>query len=207
VRFRPEDRIRPHVYSPLQAEFPGAGVNVPLRKLLQLSVSLSDNVAADILLRLVGGPPAVNGYISSLGAGGFHLVDGEDALHRDPALQYRNWFEPAGAVQLLRRLSDHSPLTPEHTELLLGWMRASPLSSRLAGKLPPGTSVAHKTGTSDVVNGWAAATNDIGLITLPDGRTLAIAVFITDSTADGTTRDRTIARIARAAYDAARRAR
>ena len=61
----------------------------------------------------------------------------------------------------------------------------------------------HKPGTSGMDHGLAAATNDIGLITLPDGRRLAIAVFVTDSTADDATRDAVIARIARAAYDAA----
>ena len=45
-------------------------------------------------------------------------------------------------------------------------------------------------------------TNDIGLIPLPDGRRIAIAVFVTDSTADQATREQVIARIARAAYDA-----
>jgi len=48
----------------------------------------------------------------------------------------------------------------------------------------------------------AHATNDIGLIPLPDGRRIAIAVFVTDSTADQATREQVIARIARAAYDA-----
>src|SRR5882724_4308404 len=55
VRFLPSDRILPHAYSPLQDKYPDAGVDVPLRELLRLTVSLSDNVAADILLRLVGG--------------------------------------------------------------------------------------------------------------------------------------------------------
>jgi beta-lactamase class A len=59
----------------------------------------------------------------------------------------------------------------------------------------------HKAGTSDTGNGVTYATNDIGLITLPDGRRMAIAVFITDSTADEATRDSVIARIAKAAYD------
>ena len=54
-------------------------------------------------------------------------------------------------------------------------------------------------------NGLAPATNDIGLILLPDGRYLAIAVFVTDSKADDATRDSVIARITRAAYDAAAR--
>jgi len=38
---------------------------------------------------------------------------------------------------------------------------------------------------------------------LPDGRGLAIAVFVSDSRADEATRERVIARIGRAAYEAA----
>jgi beta-lactamase class A len=207
VRFLPGDRILPHAYSPLQDKYPAANVDVPLRELLRLSVSLSDNAAADILLRLAGGPAAVDRYIASLGITGFHLQDGEHELHRNLAAQYRNWFEPAAAVQLLRRIADNSPLTPAHTECLLDWMQPSGLTSRLQADLPAQTRVAHKSGTSDVDNGVAHATNDIGLITLPDGRQLAIAVFVTDSTADQTTREKVIAQIGRAAYDAGIRAR
>jgi beta-lactamase class A len=202
VRFLPRDRILPHVYSPLQDQYPNAGVDVILRELLRLTVSRSDNVAADILLRLAGGPKAVNTYIAGLGISGFHLQDSEAALHREASAQYRNWFEPTGAVQLLRRISDHSLLTSEHTDLLLGWMTSDFRTKRLEGDLPAGTHVAHKSGTSDVDNGVAHATNDIGLISLPDGRRIAIAVFVTDSTADEATRERVIAQIARAAYDA-----
>lgn len=202
VRFLPEDRILPHVYSALQDKYPEGGVDVPLRELLRLSVSLSDNVAADILLRVVGGPRAVDTYIAALGVSGFHLRDSEAVLHRDVSAQYRNWFEPAGAVQLLRRISDDSPLTSEHTNLLLEWMTPAVRTKRLDGNLPDGIRVPHKSGTSDVDNGLAHATNDIGLIPLPDGRRIAIAVFVTDSRADEATRERVIARIARAAYDA-----
>jgi beta-lactamase class A len=205
ICFLREDRI-PHAYSPLQDKYPEAGVDVPLRELLQMTVSLSDNVAADILLRIAHGPDAVGDYIASLGVKGFRLQDGERALHQEVSVQYRNWFEPAGAVQLLRRISDDSPLTRDHTDLLLSWMEDSPLTDRLKGDLPPGTRVAHKAGTSDVDNGVAHATNDIGLITLPDGRRLAIAVFVTDSLAEEATRKKVIARIARAAYDASIRA-
>lgn len=202
VQFLPQDRILPHAYSPLQDQYPDAGVDVPLHELLRLAVSLSDNVAADILLRLVGGPKAVNTYIAALGINGFHLQDSEAVLHHEVSAQYRNWFEPAGAVQLLRRISDNSPLTSEHTALLLGWMTPALRTKRLEGDLPAGTRVAHKSGTSDVDSGLAHATNDIGLIPLPDGRRIAIAVFVTDSTADEATREQVIARIARATYDA-----
>ena len=205
IPFRREDLIIPKLYSPLQDKYPNAGVDVPLHTLLEMTVSLSDNTASEILLRLAGGPEVVSEYIRSLGVQGFHLVDGERAMHRDPALQYRNWFEPRGAVQLLRLINDHSPLTAQHNELLLSWMRPALPTKRLQGALPAGTSVAHKSGTSDVDNGVAHATNDIGLIGLPDGRQLAIAVFVTDATADQSTREKVIAQIARAAYDAALR--
>jgi hypothetical protein len=52
----------------------------------------------------------------------------------------------------------------------------------------------------------AHATNDIGLIPLADGRRIAIAVFVTDATADQSTREKVIARIGRAVYDASLRA-
>lgn len=45
-------------------------------KLLHLSISESDNVATDIVLRLIGSPSIVNSYINSIEVSGFHLEDG-----------------------------------------------------------------------------------------------------------------------------------
>ena len=60
VRFRASDRILPQTLSPLQDKYPAAEVDVPLRELLRLAVSLSDNTAADVVLRAIGGPAAVD---------------------------------------------------------------------------------------------------------------------------------------------------
>ena len=68
--------------------------------------------------------------------------------------------------------------------------------TRLKGFLPPGTVVAHKTGTINV------STNDSGAIFLPDGGQLAISVYVKESTKPDAEKDRIIARIARAAFDA-----
>jgi beta-lactamase class A len=76
-------------------------------------------------------------------------------------------------------------------------------TDRIKGLLPSGTVVMHKTGSSGTDGGLTYATNDIGLITLPDGRRLAIAIFVTDSKSDEATREAVIARIAKAAYEAA----
>ena len=48
---------------------------------------------------------------------------------------------------------------------------------------------------------FTAATNDIGVITLPNGKHVAIAVFVADSPADEITREATIAKIAKAVWD------
>lgn len=61
--------------------------------------------------------------------------------------------------------------------------------------------VAHKTGTSRTVDGVTAATNDVGLVTLPNGHHMAIAVFVSDSTANDATREDVIARIAKLLWD------
>ncbi len=202
IRFLKSDRSV--TYSPLQEEFPEADVDVPLRKLIKLSVETSDNSATDIELRLIGGPSVLQQYLDSLGLTAIHQQDSEHTLHGDQKLQYRDYAEPAAMVALLRLLADHSPLNPEHTALLNTWMlEATSGPQRIKGLLPAGTPVAHKTGSSGEEFGMIPATNDVGLITLPDGRRLAIAIFVTDAHADQATCEKVIARIARAAYDAA----
>ena len=205
VLFLPQDRIA-RTYSPLQDRYPEATVDVPLRELIQLAAGSSDNAASETLLRIVGGPAVVQAYIRSLGIEGFQLKDGEKGLHRDRTAQYRNWMEPTAAVQLLELLVVKPPLSPAANEFLLQTLTDSMTGpNRLRAGLPPGTPLAHKTGTSGEHYGKAEATNDMGLIALPDGRRLAIAVFVTDARADEATRDSVIARIARAAYEEALR--
>ena len=203
VRFLPSDRY-PGTHSPLQDAHPKADIDVPLRELLHLSVSFSDNVATDILLRVIGGPATVQRSLNGLGFPQLHVVDSEASMHDNEQRQYRNDATPLAMVGLLRRVADRSPLTPEHTALLNQWMEdpaASP--KRIRGDLPPGTIVAHKSGSSGTEKGMTAATNDVGLIKLPDGRRLAIAIFITNSPRNTAALEPVIAGIAKAIYDAA----
>ena len=74
-------------------------------------------------------------------------------------------------------------------------------AERLKGELPEGTKVAHKTGSSGVNDGIAAATNDIGIVTLPNGKQYAIVVFVSDSPDNEKTRDKIIANISKAVWD------
>ena len=200
VRFLPTDII-PDSYSPLTDRYPKADVDVTLREVIQLAVGVSDNGAEEILVRLVGGPLAVENYMHSLGINAIQVRYSERDLDRDENLQYQDWIEPTAAVELLECLVKNSPLSPTMNTFLLKTMADSQTGlEQLRAGLPPGTMLAHKTGHSGTHGGVTAATNDIGLVTLPDGRRLAIAVFVTDSRANETTRQRVIARIAQVVY-------
>jgi beta-lactamase class A len=202
VRFLKSDRSV--TFSPLQDEFPNADVDVPLRKIIKLSVETSDNTATDIELRLIGGPSVLQQYLDSLGLSAIHQQDSEHTLHSNQKLQYRDYAKPSAMVALLRLFADHSPLNPEHSAILNEWMlEASSGPKRIKGLLPAGTPVAHKTGSSGLEWGMIPATNDVGLITLPDGRRLALAVFVTNAHADQDACERVIASIAKEVYDEA----
>jgi beta-lactamase class A len=204
VRFLKSDLISPGQHSPLRDAHPHADVDVSVEELLRLAVSESDGIASDILLRIVGGPSAVETYLHKIGISGIAVLDTEKTIGKDVQAQYRNWAEPAALVTLLRQLADHSPLSPEHTTLLIKWMTVTKTGEhRLKGMLPASTVVAHKTGTSGTDAGITHATNDIGLITLHDGRRLAIAVLIEDSPASEEVRERVVAQIARDIWEAA----
>ena len=203
IRVEAADLVPSGMHSPLRDAHPKGGV-VPLRELLRLSVEESDGTASDVLLRLVGGKAKAQGYLSSLGVEGIRIETTEGEMGRDYQAQYRSWATPGSAVDWLTALQQGKNLSPKSRALLLGWMTATKtFPTRLKGRLPAGTEVAHKTGSSGSRDGVSAATNDIGIITLPDGRHLAVAVFLRDSKADAEARDAAIAKVARAAWDEA----
>ncbi len=111
------------------------------------------------------------------------LKDPRDTATPDAMLQLLIYVQKQGNVRLLDRMT-----------------RMVPGAARIKGLLPPGTPVAHRTGTGGDFEGISSATNDVGIITTPTGH-IAMAVFIKGSRRDLATRERTIANIAKALYD------
>ena len=74
--------------------------------------------------------------------------------------------------------------------------------NRLPGLLPRGTPVAHKTGTGGTSGAVTLAINDVGVIRLPNGDDVAIAVLVGEPRGPTLRADWSIARAARAVYDA-----
>lgn len=86
---------------------------------------------------------------------------------------------PIAMANALGRLKKGELLSPESTERLLSIMdrtRSGP--RRLKGGAQSGWSVAHKTGTGQILEGEQAGYNDVGLVTSPDGRSYAVSVLI-----------------------------
>ncbi|HTR29426.1 MAG TPA: class A beta-lactamase, subclass A2 [Puia sp.] len=189
-------------WSPMRDRYNGGTVDITLREILRYTVSASDNNGCDILFRLVGGPRKVNEYIHQLGIKDIAIGATEAEMAAKWDVQYENWCTPNAMAALLRLFLDGGILTPTSRELLMQFLKATSTGPhRIKGLLPPGTVVAHKTGTSNTnEKGITAATNDVGIIFLPDGRQLVLVVYIRDSSADEKTRERVIARIASAVW-------
>jgi beta-lactamase class A len=198
-----DDLVGRVAHSPMRLRHPN-GATLTVEELLRFAISESDGAASDALMKLAGGPDAVQAYLTELSIKDMIVLDTEVTLTQDTTARYRNWATPEASVALLRALHERrGGLSESSHALLVKFMTESrPGAKRLKGLLPAGTLVAHKTGTSGTDKGVTAATNDIGIITLPKDRHIAIAVFVADSPADEATRDGVIAKIASAVYGA-----
>lgn len=202
VRIEKSDYLKKEQHSPIRDRNP-EGAEMSLEELLRFAVSESDGVASDVALRMAGGAEAVMKYLHGLKVTEIIVANSEKEIGQDWETQYRNWASPEGAVTLLRAIHERRGLSEQSMAILLKFMTDSPTGpKRLKGLLPKGALVAHKTGTSGRnAGGVTAATNDIGIITLPNGRHVAIAVFVSDSPADDATREGVIARVAEAVWN------
>lgn len=202
VDVRPADFVSRGQYSPVRDAHP-EGTRMTIRELLRFTVSESDGSTSDVALGLAGGPPRVMRYLRGLGIQNLVVATTEQEMGRDSRVQFRNWTTPSGCLSVLRALaSGHALSDSSHALLMHYLMSGTRGTARLAGLLPPGTPVAHKPGTSGTAGGVTAATNDIGIVTLPNGRQMAIAVLLSNARGTAAARDSVIARVSRAAYDA-----
>jgi beta-lactamase class A len=213
----------------LAETFPHPGLQLSVANLIEVMITESDNTATDVSMGLAGGPAAVTENLRRLGITDFRVDRLTGEILRDvfslPGLAtpevvaeaYRNRPElvstqgdrnldfeadprdhatPLAFLQLLLAIDSGEAMSAESRDFLLGVMsRTRTGSGRIKGLLPRGTPVAHKTGTTGGV------ANDVGYVTLPDGRRFAIVVFTNSSETPEPDRDRAIAEIARSLFD------
>jgi len=190
-------------YSPLKDKYPEGNTDITLKELLEYTVSKSDNNGCDILFRLIGGPLKVNDYIHSIGIQGISIVATEQEMHKDWNVQFTNWCEPMAMARLLELIYQGNKLSQQSNDFLKKQMTETTIGpNRIKGLLPEGTIVTHKTGSSNTNDkGITAATNDVGIVTLPNGQHFAIVIFVVNSPEKIEIREGVIAQITKAVWD------
>jgi beta-lactamase class A len=198
--------------SPIRNEFP-LGTQMTVEDLMKNAVVESDGTASDVLQRIAGGASNVQNYVESIGVSDIKIVWSHREFGMEWSRQYDNWLTAKSAANLFQKLlsfssearsesAEPNKLSKRSADLLLQFMRESNNpDDRILGLLPKGTVVAHKTGTGGTQNGLTSALNDVGIITMPNGNHVVIAVLVGDSTGNHQDRAGTIAKIAKAVFD------
>ena len=163
-------------------------------QLMHAMITRSDNHATDLLIRNLGGPERIQAWLEQRDVTGMRIdrnIAQLLAAKRD-LWDVRDSSTPKAMVELLRRLDNGTLLRPWSRAYLLDLMGQCVTGrNRMRAMLPAGTRVEHKTGT---LSGYSS---DVGFITLPDGRRLAVAFFARATN----NRPYTIATAAKAVYD------
>ena len=196
--------LLPDLYSPIREDYPN-GATLPISKILEYTVSSSDNVGCEVLLRLIGGPKVVEEYFKKNHIKDVSIKFNEEEQQANWNLQFQNWTTPKAANETLEKFyyNKKNLLSKKSYEFIWKVMRETETGERrLKGQLPKGTIVAHKTGSSGAnKEGLTAAVNDIGIVFLPNGKYFFISVFVTNSKENIETNEKIIADIAKATWN------
>ena len=191
------------------------GNYISAQRHLELMISKSCNACTDALLRVVGGPGAVNAYMQAAGIEDFQLTRNIATLVRDDGefdpvvtIDPRDSASPNAMAKLLADIYQGKLLRPRTRQVLINAMRNTTTGKRrIRSALPSSANIAHKTGT------LSRTASDIGIFQTPDGRAVALAIYVTgqsknlaDESANKryarSLRDNRISAIAREVYNA-----
>ncbi|MFV5685444.1 class A beta-lactamase, subclass A2 [Flavobacterium sp. GB2R13] len=203
IKIEKKDLI-PNLYSPIRDKYPN-GTTLPISKILDYTVSQSDNVGCDLLLKLIGGPQVVEEYFINNNFKDVSIKITEEVMQANWDLQFENWTTPKAANEVLSKFYYNKTklLSKKSYDFIWKTLKGTETGKeRLKGQLPKSTIVAHKTGTSGAnKEGLTEAVNDIGIIFLPNGQHYFISVFVTKSSENNETNENIISDISKITWD------
>lgn len=205
IEINKDDLLPENFWSPLRDENPNGG-RFTIAKLIQYSVSHSDNTACDILIRLIGTPKTAEEYFKKNNIQDIQITFNEEEMQAKWENMFENWTTPRAASEALKLFYENKNNLFSKSSYDFFWetnKETTTGANRIKGQLPKGTVVAHKTGWSGTnkETGITAAVNNIGIVFLPNGGYFIISVFVSESKETFDTNEKIISDIAKAAYD------
>ncbi len=205
IEISKDDLLPEDFWSPLRDENPKGGT-FTIKRLIQYSVSHSDNTACDILIRLIGKPKTVEEYFKKNNIQDIQITFNEEEMQAKWENMFENWTTPKTASETLKMFYENKNNLLSKSSYDFFWKTNKETTTgknRIKGQLPEGTIVAHKTGWSGTnkETGITAAVNNIGIVFLQNGEYFIISVFVSESKEDFDTNEKIIADIAKATYD------
>jgi beta-lactamase class A len=179
-------------YAPVTKKHVDEG-GMTLEALCAAAIELSDNTAANLILKTIGGPNGVTSYARSLGDSQTRLDRFEPDLNVSAPGDERDTTTPRSMLADLQQLLLGNALSTASRQKLQDWMLACETGNNMirAG-LPNEWRLGHKTG-----NGSSGATNDIAIVWPPSKAPVLMVVYSFGSTASIDVRTGAIADTAR----------
>ncbi|GGE84525.1 class A beta-lactamase [Massilia psychrophila] len=172
IRYTQEDLVP---YAPVTERHLADGMTNA--ELCAAAVQVSDNPAANLLMRQVGGPAGVTAYARLLGDAMFRLDRWEPELNSAIPGDARDTTTPLAMMRTLHKLALGDALAPPARKLLVDWMLTSTTGAeRIRAGVPHDWNVADKTGS-----GGHGTTNTIAVMWPPGRSPIVIAVYFTQS--------------------------
>ncbi len=160
----------------------------------------SDNTAANLLLRTLGGPAGVTRFARSIGDRMTRLDHTEPALNFDVTGDPRDTTTPAAMAQSLRAVALGAVLTVARRNRYTAWLRGNKTgAARIRAGLPSTWRVGDKTGTGGDTNrfGDSETRNDIGILWPPGRAPIVLTVYLRGAQIAAGPADAAIAAVAR----------
>lgn len=169
-----------------------------LSELCEAAITLSDNTAANLMLREIGGPAGFTSFFRTIGDNVSRLDRWEVALNEAVPGDPRDTTSPVAMLKSLQRVVLGDVLQPASRQKLVDWMVANKTGdTRLRAGVPRDWRVGDKTGSGD-----RGTYNDIGVFWPPGRKPIVVTVYLTGASAPMEKCNEVIANVARAVANA-----
>lgn len=191
-----KDKLVSH--SPVTVNFT-APVTMDWRQICGAAISYSDNTAANLLSEKLGGPAGLNAFLRNIGDNITRLDRFEPELNSSIPGDKRDTTTPVAVSQSLQKLLLGDVLSPESRQELTQWLIDDKVADALLRSvLPPQWKIADKTGAGDY-----GSRSIVSVVWRQKAKPLVIAVYITQTSANITQSNASVARIGKAIFSAA----